>query len=76
MNADDLISGVKDFKIRKIKDSGPEAWSIFEKYNLYRIIDFTGELDGVKRVEVAFRDYGNNIVQPEISWKKVLRPRK
>ena len=76
VNADDLISGVKDFKIRKIKDSGPEAWSIFEKYNLYRIIDFTGELDGVKRVEVAFRDYGNNIVQPEISWKKVLRPRK
>jgi hypothetical protein len=43
---------------------------------LYRVIDFTGEIDGVKRVEVAFRDYGNNIVQPEISWKKVLRPRK
>lgn len=76
INADDLISGVKDFKIRKIKDTGPDSWSSFENFNLYRIVDFTGELDGVKRVEVAFRDYGNNIVQPEISWKKVLRPRK
>ena len=76
INADDLISGVKDFKIRKIKDTGPDTWSNFENFNLYRVIDFTGEIDGVKRVEVAFRDYGNNIVQPEISWKKVLRPRK
>jgi hypothetical protein len=76
IDANDLVSGVKDFKFRRIRDTGADAWSLFEKYDLYRIIDFTGEIDGVKKVEVAFRDYGNNIVQPEISWKKVLRPRK
>lgn len=76
IDANDLVSGVKDFKFRRVRDTGPDAWSPFEKYDLHRIIDFTGEIDGVKKIEVAFRDYGNNIVQPEISWKKVLRPRK
>jgi len=70
----DVVSGIKDFKIRRIYDNGPAAWSTFEYYNPYRIIDFTGELDGVKKVEVAFRDFGNNIVQPEITWKKITRP--
>jgi hypothetical protein len=70
----DVVSGIKDFKIRRIYDNGPASWSTFEYYNPYRIIDFTGELDGVKKVEVAFRDFGNNIVQPEITWKKITRP--
>ena len=31
---------------------------------------------GVKRVEVTFRDYGNNITQPEYKWHKVLKVKK
>jgi hypothetical protein len=76
IDATDAISGVKDYKVRRIYDSGPGSWSNFEYYNSFRPIDFTGEEDGVKRVEVAFRDFGNNIVQPETSWKKVTRPNK
>jgi hypothetical protein len=76
IDATDTVSGVKDYKVRRIYDSGPGPWSNFEYYNAYRPIDFTGEEDGVKRVEVAFRDFGNNIVQPETSWKKVTRPNK
>ncbi len=76
IDATDQTSGVKDYKIRRIYDSGPSSWSNYEYYNPYRPIDFTGEIDGVKRVEVAFRDFGNNIVQPEVSWKKVIRPNK
>jgi hypothetical protein len=74
MDASDLVSGIKDFKIRRIYDSGPGTWSEWEPFSSYRVVDFTGESDGVKRVEFAFRDYGNNITQPEILWETIERP--
>ena len=76
IDATDLVSGIKDFKIRRIYDSGPGEWSNWEIYSPYRLIDFTGEKDGVKKVEFAFRDFGNNITQPEIIWEKVTRANK
>ena len=76
LNADDIVSGVKDFKYRKISNSGPENWSEWEFMNNYKKLNFTGENDGVKKVEFVFRDYGNNITQPENKWEVVERPKK
>lgn len=76
IDATDLVSGIKDFKVRRIYDSGPGEWSNWEFYSPYRLIDFTGEKDGVKKVEFAFRDFGNNITQPEVIWEKVTRANK
>ena len=76
INAADLVSGVKDFKVRRLNDSGAMAWSEWEAYSPYKMIDFTGESDGVKKVEFSFRDFGNNASQPELTWEKVTRPNK
>lgn len=76
INASDDVSGIKDFRFRKITNDGPGEWSNWMMYNSYAPIKFTGEEDGVKRVEVAFRDYGNNITQPEYKWHKVLKIKK
>ena len=76
IDATDLVSGIKDFKIRRIYDSGPGTWSEWEYFSPYRVIDFTGEEDGVKKVEFAFRDFGNNVTQPELIWEKVTRANK
>ena len=76
IDATDLVSGIKDFKIRRIYDSGPGIWSEWEYFSPYRVIDFTGEDDGVKKVEFAFRDFGNNVTQPELIWEKVTRANK
>ena len=76
INASDDVSGIKDFRYRKISNQGPGEWSNWTMFNSYSPIKFTGEEDGVKRVEVAFRDYGNNITQPEYKWHKVLKVKK
>ena len=76
INASDDVSGIKDFRYRKVTNDGPGEWSNWMMYNSYTPIKFTGEEDGVKRVEVAFRDYGNNITQPEYKWHKVLKVKK
>lgn len=74
INADDIVSGVKDFKYRKILDSGPDEWSDWEMLIPYKLLDLSNESDGVKKVEFVFRDYGNNSTQPESKWEKVKRP--
>ena len=76
LNASDLVSGVKDFKYRRVYENGPSDWSNWFMYDSYTPIKFTDELDGVKRIEIAFRDYGNNITQPEMKWNKVLKIKK
>ena len=76
LNASDDVSGIKDFRYRKVTNDGPGEWSNWMSYNSYSPVKFTGEEDGVKRVEVAFRDYGNNITQPEYKWHKVLKVKK
>ncbi len=76
INASDDVSGIKDFRYRKVTNEGPGEWSNWMMFNSYSPIKFTGEEDGVKRVEVAFRDYGNNITQPEYKWHKVLKVKK
>jgi hypothetical protein len=76
LDATDVVSGVKDLKYRFVKDSGPENWSDWEPYSSFKTIDFTNETDGVKKVEFVFRDYGNNAIQPETKWEKVVRPNK
>ena len=76
LNASDDVSGIKDFRYRKVTNEGPGEWSNWIMYNSYTPIKFTNEEDGVKRVEVAFRDYGNNITQPQYKWHKVLKVKK
>jgi hypothetical protein len=76
INASDDVSGIKDFRYRKVTNEGPGEWSNWMMFNSYAPIKFTGEEDGVKKVEVAFRDYGNNITQPEYKWHKVLKVKK
>ena len=76
INASDDVSGIKDFRYRKVTNNGPGEWSNWMMFNSYAPIKFTNEEDGVKRVEVAFRDYGNNITQPEYKWHKVLKVKK
>ena len=76
INATDLVSGIKDFKTRRLTDSGASVWSDWESFGPYKMIDFTNEKDGVKKVEFSFRDYGNNASQPELIWEKVTRPNK
>jgi hypothetical protein len=38
-------------------------------------VDFSGENDGVKKVEIKYRDFGNNITQPEVKWNPIKRPK-
>jgi hypothetical protein len=71
----DLVTGIKDFQIRRLLDSGNGAWSEWIPYSPYVKVDFTGESDGVKKVEIKFRDFGNNITQPEVKWNAIRRPK-
>ena len=76
LEASDTVSGVKDFKMRRIYDSGADDWSNWQYYSPYSNVSLSGEKDGVKKVEFVFRDFGNNAMQPEIIWEKVKRPSK
>ena len=38
-------------------------------------VNFSGESDGVKKVEIRLRDFGNNITQPENKWDTIRRPK-
>jgi hypothetical protein len=71
----DLVTGIKDFKIRRLLDSGNGDWSEWIPYSSYVNVDFTGESDGVKKVEIKFRDFGNNITQPEVKWNAIRKPK-
>lgn len=74
-NAYDLVTGIKDFQIRKLLDSGPGSWSEWTPFGPYVKVDFSGEGDGVKKVEIKYRDFGNNITQPEVTWNSIKRPK-
>ena len=75
MNCYDLVSGIKDFSIRRLLDSGPGEWSEWTPYAPYTSVIFEGESDGVKKIEIKFRDFGNNITQPENKWDVIRRPK-
>ena len=75
LDGQDLVSGIKDFKMRRLLDSGNGSWSEWIPYSSYVKVDFTGESDGVKKVEIKFRDFGNNITQPEVKWNAIRRPK-
>ena len=71
----DIVTGIKDFQIRRLLDTGNGNWSEWIPYSPYVKVDFTGESDGVKKVEIKFRDFGNNITQPEVKWNAIRRPK-
>jgi hypothetical protein len=75
MNAYDLVSGIKDFSVRRLLDSGYGEWSEWTPFNPYAAVNLAGETDGVKKVEIKFRDFGNNITQPENKWDVIRRPK-
>jgi len=76
IEANDTVSGVKDYKTRRIYDSGADDWSDWQHISTYSNVSFDGEKDGVKKVEFLFRDFGNNAMQPETIWEIVKRPSK
>ena len=71
----DIVTGIKDFQIRRLLDTGNGDWSEWIPYSPYVKVDFAGESDGVKKVEIKFRDFGNNITQPEVKWNAIRRPK-
>lgn len=71
----DIVTGIKDFQIRRLLDTGNGDWSEWIPYSPYVKVDLTGESDGVKKVEIKFRDFGNNITQPEVKWNAIRRPK-
>ncbi len=75
INGTDIVTGIKDFQIRRLLDTGNGDWSEWIPYSPYVKVDFTGESDGVKKVEIKFRDFGNNITQPEVKWNAIRRPK-
>ena len=75
VDGQDLVTGIKDVQIRRLLDSGNGDWSEWIPYSPYVKVDFTGENDGVKKVEIKFRDFGNNITQPEVKWNAIRRPK-
>ncbi len=75
MNAYDQVSGIKDFAVRRLLDSGDGEWSEWVPYAPYASVSFNGETDGVKKVEIKLRDFGNNITQPENKWDVIRRPK-
>jgi hypothetical protein len=75
MNAYDLVSGIKDFSVRRLLDSGYGEWSEWTPFSPYAAVNLAGETDGVKKVEIKFRDFGNNITQPENKWDVIRRPK-
>lgn len=78
ITANDLISSnIKDMRFRLINGEGVGSWSNFQQYNevLTRSIVGTGstsQLNGLKRIEIQVRDYGNNISQPTGAWDNIL----
>ena len=75
INGTDIVTGIKDFQIRRLLDTGNGDWSEWIPYSPYVKVDFAGESDGVKKVEIKFRDFGNNITQPEVKWNAIRRPK-
>ena len=74
IDAYDLVSGIKDFQTRRLLDTGEGSWSEWRPFSPYAKIDFSGEKDGVKKVEIKLRDFGNNSTQPTTQWNPIRRP--
>jgi hypothetical protein len=68
LDATDRVTAIKDFRTRNLNADGTlgdwSVWIPFAEYQGY-LLDIG---DGLKRVEVQFRDYGNNIVPEEALW--------
>ena len=77
ITATDLITSIKDMRFRLINGEGVSSWSNFQQFNevFTRSIVGTGstsQLNGIKRIEIQVRDYGNNISQPMGAWDNLL----
>ena len=68
INGQDRVTAIKDFRTRNINPDGSlDSWSVwipFTEYQSY-LLD---SVDGLKRVEVQLRDYGNNIIPENAVW--------
>ena len=82
LNGVDMVSSVKDFRWRQIGSGIQGAWSNWKPYSEYSSFnvaalmpnDGVGIVDGVRRAEVQFRDYGNNIIRKRPCWDQLLAP--
>ena len=77
VSASDVISDVKDMRFRLVNGEGIGSWTNFQQYTnvITKSIVGTGttsQLDGIKRIEVQVRDYGNNISQPQPLYDNIL----
>jgi hypothetical protein len=76
LNGQDNLSGIKDFRTRLIGAGHAEYWSQWKPYSEYVPMSINRTVpptvgtvqDGFKRLEVQFRDFGNNSTQPSQLW--------
>ena len=78
LSSSDRVSETKDVRIRKLGAGTAGAWGTWMPYTEYIqwLIDSdltdSDYTDGLKRLEVQFRDYGNNIQQAEPLWDSLF----
>ena len=61
LDTQDRVTTVKDFRVRIITANGPGGWSSWNYLKEFNPVSFTGLQEGIRQLEVQFRDYGNNI---------------
>ena len=69
-DANDRVSGIKDFRYRTVNSNGYTAWSNWNSYKNINNFSLSSG-DGRKSLQFQFRDYGNNISLQENIWTKL-----
>jgi len=66
INGVDDVTDVKDFRYREYAPGSSNTWSNYWIPNSeYLPYSFANSEDGIKRIEVQFRDYGNNVMEAD-----------
>lgn len=60
LDGNDDISGVKDYRIRPVSSNGISTWENWKSIDTIHHYNL-GDVNGRKKVEYQFRDFGNNI---------------
>lgn len=68
LNAVDTVTGIKDFRMRMIRSEWSEWKPLAE---LIDVISESLSSDGLARIEIQLRDYGNNVIQKDINAMSV-----
>jgi hypothetical protein len=74
----DRVTSVKDLRFRQIGSGEQSEWGDWMTSGQYARFDvgnpfpyYGGDIDGLRRVEVQFRDYGNNVLPKRPLWELI-----